>query len=611
MTQEKRKQQKKQKPADEDHKLRVDFNWKGKYSSLRDFYRANFDSKFYEFEPVEYEIDPMETIEQIESYSKERQQEEIKRCAESFNYFCHKYVKISHPKIGLLPFITFKYQRRCIEEYEDYRFNLIKKFRQGGLTTVTGIWCMWRCLFRLDETIMIVSKTDREAIAAGEIVKRALDELPQWMQPDLSKNNDHQKIFDDTGCKLFFYTPEAARGRSITYLIIDEAAFVKNMHTFWNGIFPTVATGGSVIAVSTVNGVGNWYYEMYDEAMRGENDFNIIDIEYTEHPEYDDEKWVQSMRAQLGEKGFQQEILADFHNSGESFIPTKITVDINLQTKKIFPIRTLFEEYANKNKARKGSPVDEGALLIWREPIEGRDYIIGVDAAAGIGGDGDNSCFCVIDAHNLEQVAEFYSNTVKPFIFAEIIASAGSMYNTALVIVENEKDGMTVLSHLQHDCAYENLFYQNNDKAGIKTTKASKPMLLNSLQTRLITGTATVRSRRLSHEITHFIYDPVTQKATAPKGYHDDAIMAMSLALFARDLQVRQIPIGAGDINLELTERYKTEVYEQIKEELLKGAAEDWLMKNDEDGDEDDYLKPSKYTRQKRSHDALLREFNW
>jgi phage FluMu gp28-like protein len=110
---------------------------------------------------------------------------------------------------------------------------------------------------------MVVSKTDREAIAAGEIVKRAIEELPSWMQPQMSKNNDHQKIFSDTGCKLFFYPPEAARGRSITYLVIDEAAFIQNMDAFWNGIFPTISTGGNVIVISTVNGVaghGGWYY---------------------------------------------------------------------------------------------------------------------------------------------------------------------------------------------------------------------------------------------------------------------------------------------------------------------------------------------------------------
>jgi len=263
----------------------VDPKWRGVYPNLTAFYKDNYPDKYYTFSPQELTIDPMETIDQIEAYDERRQHVEIIKCAQDFNYFCHKYVKIVHPKRGLLPFITYSYQRRVISEYDDNRFCIISKFRQGGLTTVTTIWAMWRCLFRQNETLMVVSKTDREAIAAGEIVKRALDELPKWMKPDLTKNNDHQKFFDDTGCKLFFYSPEAARGRSISYLIIDEAAFIVGMDKFWNGILPTIATGGNVIVVSTVNGVsgtGGWYYDMYTGATSTpkQNEFHVIDLDY-------------------------------------------------------------------------------------------------------------------------------------------------------------------------------------------------------------------------------------------------------------------------------------------------------------------------------------------
>ena len=42
----------------------------------------------------------------------------------------------------------------------------------------------------------------------------------------MGKRTDHQKEFLETGSWINFYTPEAARGKSITYLIIDEAAFI-------------------------------------------------------------------------------------------------------------------------------------------------------------------------------------------------------------------------------------------------------------------------------------------------------------------------------------------------------------------------------------------------
>lgn len=590
----------------------VDPDWKSTgYATLEEFYKDNYPDKYFSFDQFEYSIDPMETMEDIEKYDKKMQDRETRKCALSFNYFCHKYVKITHPKKGLLPFITYDYQRKAISDYEDNRFCIISKFRQGGLTTVTVLWAMWRCLFKLDETIMVVSRTDREAIASGEIVKRALEELPSWMQPQMSKNNDHQKIFTDTGCKLFFYTPEAARGRSITYLIIDEAAFIPNMAKFWNDIFPTVNTGGNVIVVSTVNGVGNWYEETYHAAQRAENEFHIIDIDYTAHPEYDNVEWVRLIRSQLGEKGFQQEILRDFLGAGDSFIPPNIINDLDLHTREITPIRILFSDWANKlARVKNGAVLEEGALHIWKEPIPGREYIIGVDAAEGIGEEGDNSCFEIIDAATCEQVAEFYSNQVPNHIFAQIVAQVGTTYNNALIIVENEKCGMTVLSKLQFDLAYENLYFADGVKAGIKTTKSSKPMFLETLQTRLLTKSIAVRSPRVVHELKHFMFNKMTNKAETPKGYHDDAIIALCLALFARDTQIRNVPVGAGDIQ-ELQERYKAQVFEDIKKELEKGKMEDWLRDSDEEDTLDIDVDFNLKIKYKRPFNAILSEFGW
>jgi hypothetical protein len=589
----------------------IDPNWKNKYPSLEEFYNDNYPDKYFDFEKYEFSIDPLESKQQIEAYSSQRKELEIKRCALSFNYFCHKYVKITHPKKGLLPFITYKYQRRAIQDYDKYRFNIISKFRQGGLTTVTVLWAMWRCLFRLDETIMVVSKTDREAIAAGEIVKRALEELPEWMKPETTKNNDHQKIFSDTGCKLFFCSPEAARGRSMSYLIIDEAAFIQNMNKFWNDIFPTVNTGGNVIVISTVNGVGGtggWYHDCYKAAEKQDNDFHIIDIDYTEHPEYDDPKWVDIVRAQLGEKGFAQEILRDFLGAGDSYISEAIINDLEIEARKMEPLRILFKEWANKaNRTKKKSNeiLEDGALIIWREPIEGREYIMGVDAAQGL--EEDNSCFQIIDAVNLEQVAEFYSNTIKEHIFAQICAHVGTMYNTALIVVESEKCGLTVLSKLEHDLHYENLYFTDGKYAGIKTTSKTKPLYLETLQTRLITKTMIVRSRRFIHELKNFIYNKATKKVETHKGYHDDAILAMCICLYVRDLQIRTSPIvSGGDIPEELTEKYKAEIYEDIKKELNRDVSEDWFFDREDDLDDNEIVQLNK-----RPYDSLLREFNW
>lgn len=603
----------------------IELNWKDKYKNLKEYYRKEYDPEYFSFSKQELEIDVLEPFEDIEEYSADRQRQEMIKCAFSFSYFCHKYVKIAHPKRGLLPFILFKYQKRVVEEYEKRRFNILSKFRQGGLTTVTVLWCMWRCMFKLDETIMVLSKSDREAIAAGEIVKRALLELPSWMRPEMDKNNDHQKLFNETGCKLFFYTPEAARGRSITYLVLDEAAFIPSMDKHWKAMFPTISTGGHCICISTVNGVGNWYYDIFQEAKKKKNDFHVIELDYWEHPEYNDPDWVKATRAQLGEKGWQQEVMRDFLGAGESYIPADVIVDLELSTKDIKPIRMLFPTWNNLDEAREERVTDlntwvRGALHIWREPIGGRDYLLGVDCAGGMGEENDNNCIQVIDAVTCEQVAEFYSNTCPPYNFAQIVAMVGKTYNEGQIVVEdNGGYGTSVIDKLIHDFDYGNLFEftQGSSKAarpGIKTTLSNRPKFLETLQTRLINRSMAIRSHRFIKELKGFVWNSQTKRAEATKGFHDDAIMAMCFALFAREHSHRQVPVGLGENMEKYTETYKAQIYEDIKRELAKDSPNDWMI----DEEEADMLMKVNMEISivtggtgKRQHDALLREFGW
>ncbi len=402
--------------------------WRGKYKTLKDYYNS-FDTEYYDFDKEEIEIDPDESIEAMSDYDFNKQRKETMRCALSFNYFATKYVKIMHPKRGLIPFILFKYQREVISEYEKHRFNIIRKFRQGGLTTVTELWGLWRCLFKLDQQILFLSKTDSEAITAGEIVNTAVKYLPTWMQPVKDgKWNDHKKEFYETGSKMHFGTPERARGLAITYLILDEAAFIPDMEKHWKAMYPTLSTGGNCIVVSTVNGLGNWYEETYHAAKETKNSFNIIDLEYTRHPDYHNDKWVAEQRSQLGEKGWQQEVLGSFLGSGETYIPAHIIGELQQATRNNHPKRKLFKKYANAtdiNESGKDDWNSDGAMWIWKEPIDEHDYIIGVDAAEGVGDDGDNSAMQIFDSGTLEQVAEFYSNLVPPYIFAQVINEIG------------------------------------------------------------------------------------------------------------------------------------------------------------------------------------------
>jgi hypothetical protein len=634
--------------------------WRGKYKSLREYYYnvpmtdpetgepltykdtetgeekvvLLYDPRFYEFDKYQLAIDPDETMENVEKYTPQQRRQEFIKCAQSFAYFCHKYVKILHPLRGLVPFVLYKYQTKVIRDYEKFRFNIISKFRQGGLTTVTLLWGMWRCMFQMDQQVMLLSKTDREATDIGLMVDRALENLPTWLMPKREgKWNDHHKQFSETGGALKFYSPEAARGKSVTFLIIDEAAFIPEMEKHWKAMWPVLSTGGSCALVSTVNGLGNWYEETYHGAKEDppRNRFHIIDLDYWEHPDYVKPGWKEEQLAQLGDKGFAQEVMRSFLGSGDTWLPTHIIVELEKQTKEAYPIRKLFKRWVNKSRVGdvegsgdgfstkkkaaediEGGTFDRGALWVWKEPVDGHEYIIGVDTAEGVGEQGDNSCFQVLDTATLEQVAEFYSQEIPPHLFSQVLNEVGIYYNQALIVVEDMAPGGAVISNLQHELFYENLYYEPKaKKPGIKVGRVNRPIHLESLQHRLLNGSARINSRRLVKELHTFEYNPATKRAEPQKGKHDDAIMAMAMALFVRDTLLRDIPMGA-EVPAEITAAFKTQIYEEIKIELKRGAPVN-IIEEEIDllaGEKEDVM-PGVIFNFNRRYDKLLREFGW
>jgi len=276
----------------------------------------------------------------------EYQISEFRKCGFSFKYFCENYVKITNPGKGkgLIPFRLYPFQERVVNDFLENRFNIVRKFRQAGLTTVASIYGLWRCMFDMDQRIILISKTDREAVKVGADIAMVIQHLPAWLKPDMKANAKHEKEFVNTNSMMWFYTPEAARSRAASFLILDEAAFIKNMPEHWAAMYPILAQGGNCAVISTVNGmkgVGEWYYDIYTKAEQGRNNFHVIDLFFKEHPDYAKPEFEAMTRPNLGEKRWAQEFLGTFHGSGDTFIQPADLARIHSEcippTEKIWP----------------------------------------------------------------------------------------------------------------------------------------------------------------------------------------------------------------------------------------------------------------------------------
>lgn len=236
--------------------------------------------------------------------------EEFIKCRESFPYFAKTYLKIKHSFKGLIPFELHKYQEILTESYSNYRFVAVKKFRQSGITTLTVLWVLWKCMFFNDQRVFIASKTDREAKHLAKLIDLAIYNLPSWLKPHFTKRSNFDSIIEETGSTFIFSTLEPCRSRALTYLIIDEAAFIPNMKEHWDCIYPTLSTGGNAIIMSTING-DNWFSRLWTDALEGRNTFNAVQVHFWEHPDYNNPAWTSEMKKNLGEKAWREEILGE------------------------------------------------------------------------------------------------------------------------------------------------------------------------------------------------------------------------------------------------------------------------------------------------------------
>ena len=59
--------------------------------------------------------------------SKKEKVNEILKCGKDPSYFLKNYARISHPMHGLILFKTYDFQDELLNDFNDYRFNVILK----------------------------------------------------------------------------------------------------------------------------------------------------------------------------------------------------------------------------------------------------------------------------------------------------------------------------------------------------------------------------------------------------------------------------------------------------------------------------------------------------
>lgn len=484
--------------------------------------------------------------------SKDELKIEFLKCKRDAVYFISNYVYVEHQLLGLTKFHLFPFQERMIKDLETHRFNITKKFRQAGATTIAAAYALWTAIFKKNKTIVILSIGDTESVETLERVKLMYTELPRFLKLSLDKGgfNKHKiKFVNGSQIKSRPSKVTSGRGLSGYLLIVDEAAFIEKMDQLWTAVFPVLSTGGRAFIISTVNGMGNWYYDIYNKTLEGRSEFNIIDIKWQDHPQYsynkdyehlyaelkkrdstyDVYKWEKITRANITHKQWLQEYEGEFLGTGDTYVDSEIIKIILENVSEDYTIR-------HNNKMR-----------VWEEPDPQYTYVIGVDTA--LGRDRDHSAFHIVNAYNGKQVAEFYSNKTPIDEFARIIFQEGNRYNTALVVFERNTIGNNLKDHLFNILGYENLWMDDKNLFGFQTTTQSREQLLVDMEEALRNKRVTLSSKRTVEELQTFVISDTTNKPEAEEGKFDDLVMSLSFTVFALNQILSKTPNIISTVN--------------------------------------------------------------
>ena len=467
------------------------------------------------------------------------QMKEIMRCGTDAAYFISKYVKISHPVKGPIPFETFPYQDKCLAAFQKHRFVITNKSRQLGLSTLSAAYSLWMALFQREKNVLVIATRLEVAKNFIKKVNGMYDNLPKWLVMPQIKARSVRYLEFSNGSKVQAVPTgtDAGRSEALSLLIIDEAAHVDGIDELWLGLWPTLSTGGNAILISSPSGVGTLFHKIWVGAKEGEdgegnpnpgkgqNNFYRIELPWTVHPERDQE-WYESQRAEIlpakGERGVAQELLCSFAASGENFLSGDVIEDMERQIKQ--PVAT----YG-----------DRGDVWIWKYAEPNHKYIISADVSRG---DADDySTIHVIDTNTDEVVCE-YQGKCPPEKLAELMMDLGFKYNQALLCPELNSFGLIVATDIKK-AQYPNIYYERihrsnaymayttadiaNDLPGFTTGPKNRDEILAKLETVIRTRRLKIYSSRTVEEFKTFVWK--NNKAQAMKSYNDDLIMALAI----------------------------------------------------------------------------------
>ena len=546
---------------------------------------------------------------------------EYTKCSSDPAYVIESYFEtFDKTREGYVPFELFDGQKKLVANYKEHRFNLVLKYRQAGISTVTAAYSAVLTAFASPdrpEKVLILANKQETAIEFQNKIINFVKQLPSWVNVGFEKSSQkHVRLSNGSEIKAVATSQDALRGYTPTVLLIDEAAFVEGGQELWTACLASIGTGGKAVLISTPNGLDPIYYASYEGAIKGDNSFCITHLKWWKDPRFNkdlklvetkdivdwfqkpikekDNKVIDSANKltykevdELIDKGYKpysswyenmcrdmnfnkrminQELECAFIGSGDNVIEGDIIRKQELENVK---------EPEIKDKAWDSN------MWIWELPQKGHRYILALDVSRGDSSDATG--MAIIDYDTFEQVAEYHGK-VPPDIAAQLVDQYGRMYDAlstfditggmGVATTQKLKELNYPKKLLHYDKEGNNgVLYMPDDNAipGINfASRNRRSQIVAALEEAVSRGGFKIRSERLTAELKKFVYK--NGKPNHMKGAHDDLIMALGMALFVANTSFKRL---------------------QESENMTKAMLDSWKVTSNNTKSESNYLLES------------------
>ena len=409
----------------------------------------------------------------------------LKLIEPTFNYkkWRKEYLEMNLDLLNLIPKEIHEHYTMTVlhPQFREKVDTIILKSRQTGVSTLFQQICIWHTNFRSNVVDLIVSMSDREAKKFLNDCSTSYSLLNPLIRAKKLKLNDHELWTSISGGKAHKSiiqalppTEDAGRSFSPNLIVLDEFAAYKKAEDVWTAISMSVSGGGLVVIIATPKGVGNLFHQFWvsvnknfgismptitkqnvnDEEITtvGNSNFRPYCLHWSQLPldEYkrrgfkDAVSWYNHMKTYVsmkeGEKAVAQELDLKFLSSGDTVISGRVLESLYNRT---------LESVISPTILNAGIP----NLKVYEPPEEGREYMLGIDAAEGSGG--DYSTIVVLKIPDMQKmevlpkiVAEYANNTVIPRNFAVLIFNTMLLFNNAWIQPERNNAGISVIDKL-------------------------------------------------------------------------------------------------------------------------------------------------------------------